>query len=155
MFHSLPNYINKLNKSVHFRNEACLNKQNGTRREVVKLWVWGMLCFPPQYLHNEKKLLHGDMKSCNIVIKGDFETVKICDVGVSLLLDENMRGNDWVRSIPDRNRSSSDGRIQTWFLLERDQGSKSSPRCSLLQVEGISFTFFFFVNQKSCLSSYI
>uniref|UniRef100_A0A1A8R7Z5 PDZ binding kinase n=1 Tax=Nothobranchius rachovii TaxID=451742 RepID=A0A1A8R7Z5_9TELE len=42
------------------------------------------------YLHNEKKLLHGDMKSCNVVIRGDFETVKICDVGVSLKLDENM-----------------------------------------------------------------
>ncbi|CAJ1078006.1 lymphokine-activated killer T-cell-originated protein kinase homolog [Xyrichtys novacula] len=47
-----------------------------------------------QYLHNEKKLLHGDMKSCNVVIKGDFETVKICDVGVSLQLDENMRVSD-------------------------------------------------------------
>lgn len=45
-----------------------------------------------QYLHNEKKLLHGDMKSCNVVIKGDFESVKICDVGVSLQLDENMTG---------------------------------------------------------------
>lgn len=51
-----------------------------------------------QYLHNEKKLLHGDMKSCNVVIKGDFETVKICDVGVSLKLDENMRGNDCFQS---------------------------------------------------------
>lgn len=50
----------------------------------------------PQYLHNEKKLLHGDIKSCNVVIMGDFETVKICDVGVSLQLDENMRGNDCV-----------------------------------------------------------
>lgn len=45
-----------------------------------------------QYLHNEKKLLHGDMKSCNVVIKGDFESIKICDVGVSLPLDENMQG---------------------------------------------------------------
>nr|XP_033791418.1 lymphokine-activated killer T-cell-originated protein kinase isoform X2 [Geotrypetes seraphini] len=43
-----------------------------------------------KYLHNEKKLLHGDIKSTNVVIKGDFETIKICDVGVSLLLDENM-----------------------------------------------------------------
>ncbi|XP_015199323.2 lymphokine-activated killer T-cell-originated protein kinase homolog [Lepisosteus oculatus] len=43
-----------------------------------------------KYLHNEKRLLHGDMKSCNIVVKGDFETIKICDVGVSLELDENM-----------------------------------------------------------------
>ncbi|XP_058526040.1 lymphokine-activated killer T-cell-originated protein kinase isoform X2 [Ochotona princeps] len=43
-----------------------------------------------KYLHQEKKLLHGDIKSCNVVIKGDFETIKICDVGVSLPLDENM-----------------------------------------------------------------
>lgn len=45
-----------------------------------------------QYLHNEKSLLHGDIKSGNVVIKGDFETVKICDVGVALTLDENMKG---------------------------------------------------------------
>lgn len=45
-----------------------------------------------QYLHNEKRLLHGDMKSCNVVVKGDFESIKICDVGVSLQLDENMKG---------------------------------------------------------------
>lgn len=44
-----------------------------------------------QYLHCEKKLLHGDMKSCNVVIKGNFESIKICDVGVSLRLDENMQ----------------------------------------------------------------
>ncbi|XP_058576743.1 lymphokine-activated killer T-cell-originated protein kinase isoform X2 [Neofelis nebulosa] len=43
-----------------------------------------------KYLHQEKKLLHGDLKSSNVVIKGDFETIKICDVGVSLPLDENM-----------------------------------------------------------------
>ncbi|XP_026855218.1 lymphokine-activated killer T-cell-originated protein kinase homolog [Electrophorus electricus] len=47
-----------------------------------------------QYLHSEKRLLHGDMKSCNIVIKGDFETIKICDIGVCLQLDENMQVTD-------------------------------------------------------------
>lgn len=47
-----------------------------------------------QYLHNEKKLLHGDIKSCNVVVKGDFEAIKICDVGVSLHLDENMKVSD-------------------------------------------------------------
>ncbi|NXF74416.1 TOPK kinase, partial [Sclerurus mexicanus] len=47
-----------------------------------------------QYLHNEKRLLHGDIKSGNVVVKGDFETVKICDVGVSLPLDENMTVSD-------------------------------------------------------------
>ncbi|NWI96720.1 TOPK kinase, partial [Pitta sordida] len=47
-----------------------------------------------QYLHQEKKLLHGDLKSSNVVVKGDFESVKICDVGVSLPLDENMTVSD-------------------------------------------------------------
>ncbi|NXE16743.1 TOPK kinase, partial [Lophotis ruficrista] len=47
-----------------------------------------------KYLHNDKKLLHGDIKSANIVVNGDFETVKICDVGVSLPLDENMTMSD-------------------------------------------------------------
>ncbi|XP_027488624.1 lymphokine-activated killer T-cell-originated protein kinase, partial [Corapipo altera] len=46
------------------------------------------------YLHNEKKLLHGDIKSPNVVVRGDFEAVKICDVGVSLPLDENMTVSD-------------------------------------------------------------
>ncbi|KAK2493964.1 hypothetical protein MC885_017597 [Smutsia gigantea] len=47
-----------------------------------------------KYLHQEKKLLHGDIKSSNVVIKGNFETIKICDVGVSLPLDENMTVTD-------------------------------------------------------------
>lgn len=47
-----------------------------------------------KYLHNDKKLLHGDIKSANVVIRGDFESVKICDVGVSLPLDENMIVSD-------------------------------------------------------------
>lgn len=36
------------------------------------------------YLHNEALLLHGDMKSFNILIKGDFAVCKLCDFGVSL-----------------------------------------------------------------------
>ncbi|NXP71633.1 TOPK kinase, partial [Ramphastos sulfuratus] len=47
-----------------------------------------------EYLHNEKHLLHGDIKSPNVVIKGDFEAIKICDVGVSLPLNENMTVSD-------------------------------------------------------------
>ncbi|XP_009906686.1 lymphokine-activated killer T-cell-originated protein kinase [Dryobates pubescens] len=47
-----------------------------------------------KYLHNEKHVLHGDIKSPNVVVKGDFEAIKICDVGVSLPLDENMTVSD-------------------------------------------------------------
>ncbi|XP_014743656.1 PREDICTED: lymphokine-activated killer T-cell-originated protein kinase [Sturnus vulgaris] len=43
-----------------------------------------------QYLHTEQRLLHGDIKSPNVVVRGAFDSVKICDVGVSLPLDENL-----------------------------------------------------------------
>lgn len=36
------------------------------------------------YLHNEAMLLHGDIKSFNILIKGDFAVCKLCDFGVSM-----------------------------------------------------------------------
>ncbi|XP_030260277.1 lymphokine-activated killer T-cell-originated protein kinase homolog [Sparus aurata] len=76
-----------LNDLIEKRKEDGLKAFPAANIEKVALHVARGL----QYLHNEKKLLHGDMKSCNVVIKGDFETVKICDVGVSLQLDENMK----------------------------------------------------------------
>lgn len=39
------------------------------------------------YLHTEKNLLHGDIKSYNILVKGDFEVVKLCDLGVCVQLN--------------------------------------------------------------------
>ncbi|XP_032910379.1 lymphokine-activated killer T-cell-originated protein kinase [Catharus ustulatus] len=47
-----------------------------------------------QYLHTEQRLLHGDIKSPNVVVRGAFDCVKICDVGVSLPLDENLAVSD-------------------------------------------------------------
>lgn len=43
------------------------------------------------YLHNEKQLLHADMKSGNVLIKGEFDIVKLCDFGVAIKLDENLQ----------------------------------------------------------------
>lgn len=79
-----------LNDLIEKRKEDGLKAFPAANIERVALHVARGL----KYLHNEKKLLHGDMKSCNVVIKGDFETVKICDVGVSLPLDENMKVSD-------------------------------------------------------------
>ncbi|XP_056284663.1 lymphokine-activated killer T-cell-originated protein kinase homolog [Pseudoliparis swirei] len=76
-----------LNHLVEKRKEDGLKAFPAANIEKVALHVARGL----QYLHNEKKLLHGDMKSCNVVIMGDFHTVKICDIGVSLQLNENMR----------------------------------------------------------------
>ncbi|KAH8304630.1 hypothetical protein KR018_004444 [Drosophila ironensis] len=40
------------------------------------------------FLHNKARLLHGDIKSFNVLVKGDFEICKLCDFGVSLPLDD-------------------------------------------------------------------
>ena len=40
------------------------------------------------YLHTEKQILHGDIKSGNVLVVADFENVKLCDFGVTLPLNE-------------------------------------------------------------------
>merc|ERR1712013_862344 len=39
------------------------------------------------YLHTEKHILHGDIKSGNVLVVGDCETAKLCDFGVTVPLD--------------------------------------------------------------------
>ncbi|BFF94875.1 lymphokine-activated killer T-cell-originated protein kinase-like [Drosophila madeirensis] len=41
------------------------------------------------FLHTEARVLHGDLKSFNVLINGDFENCKLCDFGVALPLDEH------------------------------------------------------------------
>lgn len=51
------------------------------------------------YLHNEMKLMHGDIKPGNILIKGDFEVVKLCDLGVCVEIQENGRAQDYTGTL--------------------------------------------------------
>lgn len=43
-----------------------------------------------EYLHHIAYILHGDIKSYNILISSDYKIVKLCDFGVSLPLTETL-----------------------------------------------------------------
>ncbi|XP_014206137.1 lymphokine-activated killer T-cell-originated protein kinase [Copidosoma floridanum] len=43
-----------------------------------------------EYLHHSAYILHGDMKSFNILLSRNYSIVKICDFGVSMPLTENL-----------------------------------------------------------------
>jgi len=44
------------------------------------------------YIHNTHHLLHGDLKSANVLVSGDFKEVKLCDFGVCVRLNPNNKG---------------------------------------------------------------
>ncbi|XP_026670479.1 lymphokine-activated killer T-cell-originated protein kinase isoform X1 [Ceratina calcarata] len=43
-----------------------------------------------EYLHHTVHILHGDVKSYNVLTSKDYKTVKLCDFGVSLPLTESL-----------------------------------------------------------------
>lgn len=42
------------------------------------------------YLHSEHRLMHGDVKSANVLVSRDLSTVKVCDLGVSIPLAHDL-----------------------------------------------------------------
>ena len=40
------------------------------------------------YLHDEIRIIHGDLKSANVLVFGDFANIKLCDFGVSRKLND-------------------------------------------------------------------
>ena len=42
------------------------------------------------YLHNEHRLMHGDVKSANVLVSRDLRLVKVCDLGVSIALTHDL-----------------------------------------------------------------
>lgn len=42
-----------------------------------------------EYLHHTVRILHGDIKSYNVLVSRNLETVKLCDFGVSVPLTES------------------------------------------------------------------
>jgi len=41
------------------------------------------------YLHKQKRILHGDLKAANVLIIGEFDAVKLCDFGVTVPLQKD------------------------------------------------------------------
>lgn len=66
-------------------------EEKGPLRADNILKVVGSIAKALHYLHTEKHLLHGDIKAANILIHGNFDEVKLCDFGVTLELNKDLK----------------------------------------------------------------
>ncbi|XP_078488971.1 lymphokine-activated killer T-cell-originated protein kinase [Ciona intestinalis] len=81
-------------KSLFSMIEDRMSTENGPFPVQCILEVAAQVSSALTYLHNEKRILHGDLKSANILVQGDFEVVRICDFGVTIQLNELLEASD-------------------------------------------------------------
>ncbi|XP_066260841.1 lymphokine-activated killer T-cell-originated protein kinase [Euwallacea similis] len=60
------------------------DNENGPFAAKTIIKVAGDVTQALSYLHNTALIIHGDLKSYNVLVKGDFEMCKLCDFGVYL-----------------------------------------------------------------------
>uniref|UniRef100_A0A146L2V1 Lymphokine-activated killer T-cell-originated protein kinase n=1 Tax=Lygus hesperus TaxID=30085 RepID=A0A146L2V1_LYGHE len=71
------------------------NKEGPMEAELIIKIIYEV-CKALRYVHTEHRIIHGDIKSYNILIKGDYDAIKLCDFGVSFPLNEAGEAQDYV-----------------------------------------------------------
>lgn len=106
-----------LNDIIEFRSEEDSGPIPSTKALKVIVDIASAL----DYLHNTARILHGDIKSANVLINGDFEICKLCDFGVSLPLTK-MGCVDW-KAEPNASYIGTELWAAPEVLLEEDNDS--------------------------------
>jgi len=86
--------------------------------KVIKAMARGL-----DYLHNKQSLLHGDLKSGNVLIIGDFDEIKLCDFGVTVPI-----GPDGVAKIT---REVQYVGTEPWCALEVIEGTEVTTKTDI------------------------